>query len=96
MEDSIRHMLCYNTSGIYINTEINNVQLSEVIVGSRNHDRKLGSIFELVLDIRPSNNGVKPTNLRDGPESEIACQCRDHDLHLQDSKPPSDARTWTL
>ena len=57
---------------------------------SRNSDRELSPILELVLDKRSSDDGVEPANLRDGSKGEIPCQHGDEDLHLQDSKPPPD------
>ena len=69
---------------------------SEVVMGSRNPNRELSPIFEIVFYIWSSNDGVEPANLRDGFEGEFPCKRGDEHLHFQDSKSPPDARTWTL
>ena len=62
-----------------------------MIMGSRNPDRELSTVFEPVLDVWSSDDGVEPPNLRDGFKSKIPCQHGDEYLHLQDSKSPPDA-----
>lgn len=62
-----------------------------MIMGSRNPDWKLGTVFESALDVWSSDDGVEPPNLRDGFKSEIPCQRGDEHFHLQDSKSPPDA-----
>ena len=61
-----------------------------MILGSRNPNRELSSIFELAFDVWSSDDSVEPPNLCSRFEDEIPCQHRNEHLHLQESKSPSD------